>query len=78
MLHKISRPLAVWSFLLRVMSLPSARKEFDVAEIEQQLATPLLVHQAEQLLADDLDILLVENLAVDEVDDGDVADLLHL
>src|SRR5262249_22512555 len=52
------------------------RKIIDVAEVEQQLAAAQLVHKAEKLFADDLDVLLVENLLVDEVDDGDITDVL--
>jgi hypothetical protein len=33
--------------------------------------------QAEQLLADRLDVLLVEDLAVGEIDDGHIADVFH-
>src|SRR5205807_7199027 len=52
-----------------------AGEELDVLEVEQDLAAAELVHELEQLLADDLDVLLVEDLLVDEVDDGDVADV---
>src|SRR5262249_2815334 len=50
----------------------------DVLEVEQHLAPAEFVNQAEQLFSDHLDILLVEDLLVDEVDDGNVADVLDL
>ena len=55
----------------------AAGKVFDVVEIEQQLAAADFVHQAEKLLADDLDILLVKDLAIDKVDHGDIADVFN-
>src|SRR5262249_20749964 len=55
-----------------------AGEVLDVAEVEQELAAAFLVHQAEELIADDLDVLLVQDLAVDEVDHGDIADVLNL
>src|SRR5207244_182559 len=40
-------------------------EEFDVLEVEQHLPPAEFVDQAEQLLADHLDVLLVEDLLVD-------------
>src|SRR5207253_10267579 len=45
---------------------------FDIAEIEQDLPAAELVHQAEEIFADFLNVLLVEDFLVDEVDDGDI------
>ena len=63
-----------------MISLPSAATghELHVAEVEQHLPAAELVDQAEQVVADHLDVLLVEDLLVDEVDDRDVADVLDL
>jgi len=47
----------------------------DVAKVEQELTPPNLVDQAEQLLADDLNILFVQDLAIDEINHGDIADV---
>src|SRR5262249_26881101 len=55
-----------------------AGEVLDVAEVEQDLAAADLLDQAEELLADDLDVLLVENFAIDKVHDGDVTDVLDL
>ena len=76
MLHRISLPPACWSFLFSVISLPSAALErySTLREVQQDLAQALLIHEAEELLADDLDVLLVQDLAVDEIDHRDVAD----
>src|SRR5262249_53939993 len=52
-----------------------AGEVLDVAEVEQDLAPAELVHQAEELLADDLDVLLVEDLLVGEIHDSDIADV---
>src|SRR5207247_1897253 len=49
----------------------------DVAEVQKDLAAAQLVDEAEQVFADLLNVLLVEDLAVDEVDDRDVADIFH-
>src|SRR5262245_64500215 len=40
-----------------------AGEVFDVAEIQEDLAAAVLVDEAEELLADDLDVLLVQDLA---------------
>ncbi len=56
----------------------SAGEVFDVAEVEENLSPTFFVYQTEQLLTDDLDILLIEDLAIDEVDHGDIADMLDL
>ncbi len=45
------------------------------AKFKQHLPPAEFVDQAEQVVADHLDVLLVEDLLVDEVDDGDVADV---
>src|SRR5579864_7397849 len=50
----------------------------DIAEVEQDLAPAELVDQAEEVFADLLNVLLVEDLAVDEVHDGHVAFLYDL
>src|SRR5262245_49923810 len=47
-------------------------------EVQEDFSPAYLVDQAEKLLADDLDILLVENFAIHEIDHGHVADVLHL
>src|SRR5207253_2740582 len=54
-----------------------AGEVLDVGEIEQELAAAYLVHETEELLADDLDVLLVEDLPVREVDHGDITDIFH-
>src|ERR1051325_10815691 len=41
-----------------------ARQVFDVAEVQQQFAAPQLVHQAKQLFADQLNVLLVQDLLI--------------
>src|SRR5438034_2673912 len=53
-----------------------AGQVLDVAEVEQELAAAFLVDETEELFADDLNVLLVEDLLVDEVDDRDVPDVL--
>src|SRR5260370_6350754 len=53
-----------------------ARQVFDVAVDEQELlavALAFLIDQAVELVADDLDVLLVQDLAINEIDHGDVA-----
>src|SRR5262249_5683264 len=55
-----------------------AGEVLDVAEVQKQLATSVLVDQAEELLADDLNVLLIQDFSVDEVDDGDIANVLNL
>src|SRR5207244_7862672 len=52
-----------------------AGQELDVLEVEQDLPAAELVDELEQLLADDLNVLFVEDLLVHEVHDGDIADI---
>ena len=80
MLHRIKRPPAACSFLLSVIELAEggAGKIFHVAEVQEQLSQTLVIHQAEQLIADYLDVLLVQDFAVHEVNDGNIADMLDL
>ena len=61
-----------------MISLPSAALDMNstFAKFKQHLAAAQFVHQPEQVVADHLDVLLVEDLLVDEVDDRDVADVL--
>ena len=47
----------------------------DVAEVEEQLPPAQLVHEAEQVVADHGDVLLVQDFLVHELHDGDVADV---
>src|SRR5262249_31935525 len=49
---------------------------FDVAEVQQDLAAAVLIDELEQVFTDLLNVLLVEDLSIDEVHDGHVADLL--
>src|SRR5262249_50437452 len=49
-----------------------AGEVFDVAEIEEELARPFLIDKTNQLLADVLDVLHVEDFAIDKVNDEDV------
>src|SRR5205085_2565273 len=53
-----------------------AGEVLDVAEVEQELAAAFLVDEAEELFADHLNVLLVEDFLVDEVDHRHVADVL--
>src|SRR5262249_17389944 len=48
------------------------------AENEEQFGPPHLIDQAEKLLADDLNVLFVKDLAVDEVDHAHIANFFHL
>src|SRR5262249_40973669 len=48
----------------------------DVIEIQQDFLAAELIDQAEELLADDLDVLLVQDFLVDEIDGRNVADVL--
>ena len=53
-----------------------AGHELDVLEVQQHLPAAEFVDQPEQVVADHLDVLLVQDLLVDEVDEGDVPDVL--
>src|SRR5262249_42324165 len=55
-----------------------ARQELDVAEVEEDLASAQLVDEPEQVVADHLDVLLVQDLLVHKVDDRDVSRVLDL
>ena len=46
--------------------------------IRKKLAQAIMIHQAEQLIANDLDVLFVEDLAIDEVDHGHIANVFYL
>ena len=76
MLQRINLPPAVWSFLFSVMSLPRAALErySTLAKFRRIFLQSIGIDEAEQLLADDLDVLLVQDLAIDEVDHRNVAD----
>jgi hypothetical protein len=52
-----------------------AGQVFHVAKVEHQLATAQLINQAEELFADDLNVLFVEDLFVGEIDHRDIADV---
>src|SRR5262245_25441653 len=52
-----------------------AGHELDVPEVQQDLPTAEFVNQSEQVVADHLDVLFVENLLIDEVDDRDIPDV---
>src|SRR5439155_3677000 len=52
-----------------------AGQELDVLEVEQDLPAAELVDELEELLADHLDVLFVEDLLVHEVHDGDVTNV---
>jgi hypothetical protein len=54
----------------------SAGEVLNIAEVQEQLAAVLLFDETEELFADDLNVLLVQNLAIDEVDDRYVPDVL--
>src|SRR5262249_29882325 len=54
-----------------------AGEVLDVAEVQQQFQAAQLIDQAEKLFADHLDILLIENLFIGKVHDGNVADVFH-
>src|SRR5207244_7820497 len=56
----------------------SAGKELHVVEIQQQLLGALVVDEIEKLFANDLNVLLVEDLLVDEIHHGHIADLFQL
>src|SRR5262249_23833757 len=49
----------------------------DVTEIQQDLAAARVVDQTEELLADHLDILFVQNLAVDEINNRHIANVFN-
>src|SRR5207248_11567312 len=51
------------------------RHVLDIAEIQEQLLASGIVHQAEELFADDLDVLLVENLLVREANNRHIANV---
>src|SRR5207245_124180 len=55
-----------------------AGKILHVAEIQQDLAPPQLVDQAEKLFANDLNILFVKDFLIGKVYDGHVADVFDL
>jgi hypothetical protein len=55
-----------------------AGEELNIAEIEQNLAAAELVHQAEEIVADHLNVLFIQDLFIDEIDNGDVAHVLDL
>src|SRR5262249_28374528 len=52
-------------------------EELDVAEVQEDLLLALVVDEVEKLFADDLNVLLVEDLLVDEFDHGNVADFFQ-
>src|SRR5438874_7216679 len=76
--------LAQYQFTAGALQLPvqgdqlaqrGAGQELDVLEVEQDLPAAELVDELEELLADHLDVLFVEDLLVHEVHDGDIADI---
>ena len=79
MLHRMSRPAQCVDLLVERDELAQggAGQILDVAEVEQQFAPAQFVDEAEELFADDLDVLFIEDFLVDEIDDGDVADVFY-
>src|SRR5262249_34133198 len=76
---KHQSPVDLLQFLIKRNQFGQGRagEIFHVAEIQQDLAPPRVFNQAKKLLTNDLNVLLVQNLAIDEIDDGHVADVFH-
>jgi hypothetical protein len=53
-----------------------AGKKLDIAEVEQNLAASELIHESEEIVADHLDVLFIQDFFIDEIDNGDVAHVL--
>src|SRR5262249_15798376 len=51
------------------------RKIFHVAEVQEEFTAAQIVHQAEKLLANDLDVLVVEYFLVGEIDNRHLSDI---
>src|SRR5438105_1693237 len=52
-----------------------AGQVLDVAEVQEDLLAARFIDQAKELFADQLDVLLIEDLAVGEIHDRDVPDV---
>ena len=68
------------SFFCIAISLPKRRttKILDVTEMKQDLAALGLIDQTEELFPENLDVSLVQDLAVHEVNDQNIADDLNI
>src|SRR5262249_32836848 len=55
----------------------SAGHVLHVAEIKEKLLAPRFVHQTEKLLADNLNVLLVQDFSVCKTDHSHIADVFH-
>ena len=55
-----------------------AREVLDVAEIQQDLPTPIILNERKHLVSDDLDVRFVEDFLVDEARHGDFTDVLKI
>jgi hypothetical protein len=66
-------------FLVQGDQLPQGRagKVLDVAEVQEDFFSAMLVDQTEELFADKLDVLLVEDFLIGEINHGHIADVLH-
>src|SRR5205823_2319838 len=54
-----------------------AGEVLDVAKVQQDLAPAELIDEAEQVFTDLLDILLIQNFAINELNNGHIAAFFH-
>src|SRR6516164_7697645 len=52
------------------------REILDISEVQQYFLAVILIDKTKQVFADFLNVLLIKNLAVDEIDDGDFTIIL--
>src|SRR5438105_2770976 len=76
---KNQRAAGCFDFFVQCDELPEggARKVLDIAEVEDYFTPAQLIHQAKELLADDLDILFIQDFFVGEIHHGHFANIFH-